>query len=360
MPLFRLLRVAGVFTAIADIMAGYLILRFYGAGQGNLRSLPFILGASACLYMAGMTWNDVFDADADCKNRPERPIPCGAVSLTAGVLIAAILTVVGLLLAMTAGFKSFLVTCVLLTLILGYNAGLKRIEILGPLAMGACRGMNLVLGMSAHPDLMLLLAIPLVHVPPILLAAYTACVTVLAGNETPAITVRQDPAAPPDPAAENEDQADSDMETEIMPAEKTPGRILPPPPKNTLENRPCSIMLILSLAAIITIPLTAAWIMPHTDLALIIFGLLVLLLACSGYTTLRQCSFASVRRFVGTAIAGMVLLDAGFVASVALVSPESITHIPLALPSMDGLAGVALVAAMIIPTVIFKQRFAVT
>ncbi len=40
----------------------------------------------------------------------------------------------------------------LVACVLGYNAGLKR-TVLGPEVMGACRGLNLLLGMSQAEDL---------------------------------------------------------------------------------------------------------------------------------------------------------------------------------------------------------------
>ena len=97
MPLLRLVRLPGIFTAFADILAGYLIVRFAGSGAGEIRSLGFLLGASACIYMAGMVWNDVFDYEEDRVSRPERPLPSGLVSLTGAFMIGVILSVAGLM-----------------------------------------------------------------------------------------------------------------------------------------------------------------------------------------------------------------------------------------------------------------------
>src|SRR5262245_41794258 len=44
-------------------------------------SFGLLLLASACLYWGGMVWNDYFDREQDYRERPERPIPSGRVSL---------------------------------------------------------------------------------------------------------------------------------------------------------------------------------------------------------------------------------------------------------------------------------------
>ena len=75
---FELLRFPAVFTAIADVMMGFLVT--FGA---VIRAPPFVMlaAASALLYLSGMVLNDVFDADVDAMERPHRPIPSQRVSL---------------------------------------------------------------------------------------------------------------------------------------------------------------------------------------------------------------------------------------------------------------------------------------
>src|SRR5207244_765969 len=75
--LLALLRPPNVFTAVADSAAGLLLARQGGA----LARDPglWCLAASACLYLGGIALNDYFDRDVDARERPERPIPAGAV-----------------------------------------------------------------------------------------------------------------------------------------------------------------------------------------------------------------------------------------------------------------------------------------
>ena len=76
----RLMRLPNVTTAWADIVAGYLIVQMAFSG-GDWTAFPFLLLASSCLYLSGMVFNDIADREEDALERPDRPIPSGAVRL---------------------------------------------------------------------------------------------------------------------------------------------------------------------------------------------------------------------------------------------------------------------------------------
>ena len=112
-----------------------------------------LLAASSLLYISGVILNDVFDLEIDRQQRPERPLPSGRVSLAAARRLGWRLLVLGVLLGAGAGFfvghlRPGVVAALLATCILLYDAWLKRTP-LGPLAMGACRMLNVLLGMNA-------------------------------------------------------------------------------------------------------------------------------------------------------------------------------------------------------------------
>lgn len=144
----QLCRFAAVFTAMADIFLGYLLSH---SGFDSPRDFGLLLGASSCLYLAGMVFNDVFDRETDARERPQRPIPAGRISLRAAVRSGVLLVVAGLVLACTAGMNSAIVAGVLTAYIFLYD-GLLKSTIIGPLAMGACRFMNVMLGASGAPE----------------------------------------------------------------------------------------------------------------------------------------------------------------------------------------------------------------
>jgi 4-hydroxybenzoate polyprenyltransferase len=155
LPYAQLLRLPNVFTAMADIGLAALAV---GALSGRIVPFVLLLLASSCLYCAGMVWNDYFDLEEDKRDRPLRPLPTGKVSLRAAAQLGIVLLSAGVALAALAGAlgESFrltpLVLAVLLTgAILLYDAWLKR-TVLGPVGMGTCRFLNVLLGLSVLPD----------------------------------------------------------------------------------------------------------------------------------------------------------------------------------------------------------------
>lgn len=141
----ELVRLPNLFTAMADVLAGYLI----AAGSGFRLSLvgPLLLSTS-CLYAAGCVLNDVVDRDKDGHERPSRPIPSGRIGVGQAGLLCVALFGFGLAAALWSGWPALLVGLALGGLIIAYNLFYKEQEILGPAAMGACRAVNLILGMS--------------------------------------------------------------------------------------------------------------------------------------------------------------------------------------------------------------------
>lgn len=137
----RLLRIPNVFTAIADIALGAFV-------TGDGREFGWLAAASACLYSAGMVWNDVFDLDQDSRERPFRPLPSGMIPIRSAHRLGATLLLTGFAFATVVGIRSAAIAGALVVAILGYDAVLKRTRF-GPAAMGACRFLNVLLGLSA-------------------------------------------------------------------------------------------------------------------------------------------------------------------------------------------------------------------
>jgi hypothetical protein len=147
----QLLRIPNVFTAVADIAMGGMLA---GGLQVDWRAWALLMLASALLYLAGMVLNDVFDYELDCVERPERPLPSGRISLsTARRLGWTLLSVgVGCALASAAlrqpfGTASVIAAGALAVAIVLYDALLKPTPV-GPVAMGTCRALNVLLGAS--------------------------------------------------------------------------------------------------------------------------------------------------------------------------------------------------------------------
>ena len=144
----QLMRLPNVVTAAADSLAGWLLVAGTLSGPG--RWLPLV-ASSMVLYASGTMLNDVFDFEVDRRERPGRPLPSGRASRRTAAWLGGLGLALGPCLALASGAAvSGLVAFVLALTILGYDAGLKRTW-LGLALMGACRGLNLLLGMS-HAD----------------------------------------------------------------------------------------------------------------------------------------------------------------------------------------------------------------
>jgi 4-hydroxybenzoate polyprenyltransferase len=146
---FELLRLPAVFTAIADVIMGYLVT------HGELRPLAhsgLLILSSALIYLAGMVLNDVNDVDIDAIERPQRPIPSGRIPLASAKRLGWGLLISGVIAAWIAALitrspwpvpvGTALAVCVYL-----YDSVFKWTP-LAPVLMASCRFLNVMLGMS--------------------------------------------------------------------------------------------------------------------------------------------------------------------------------------------------------------------
>lgn len=180
----ELIRVPAVFSAHADIVAGFIIA---GGAAAHLGRLIALMAATTLLYSAGMALNDVFDVAIDREERPRRPIPSGRVGLAEAFVIGMGGLITGAYFASLAGWVSAVVALLLVVAIIAYNGGLKCRPVAGPAAMGACRYLNLALGLSVVPHLPTMLLLPAIT------GVFIFGVTVLSrhevygGNVSPAV-----------------------------------------------------------------------------------------------------------------------------------------------------------------------------
>ncbi|WKX76982.1 UbiA family prenyltransferase [Zobellia laminariae] len=151
----RLARPANLPTAAADILAGVAIGGvFVGSmdagfvGSSLFINIVYLVFSSVFLYAGGVILNDVFDFKLDQVERPERPIPSGVVPFNAAAMYGATTLVIGVLLAFLVSGTSGIVAVALALAILLYDGIAKKYDFFGPLSMGLCRGINLLLGMS--------------------------------------------------------------------------------------------------------------------------------------------------------------------------------------------------------------------
>ncbi len=154
------MRPANIVTSVADVLAGATIAGFFGSsGFGSPGFSPsqkiatgLLLSLSTIgLYGGGVVFNDVFDAALDAVERPERPIPSGLIKRREAAILGLVLLVAGILIALWVHPVSGLLAGLIATAALLYDKWGKHHTFLGPLNMGLCRGLNLLLGISVLP-----------------------------------------------------------------------------------------------------------------------------------------------------------------------------------------------------------------
>ncbi|MBE2999138.1 UbiA family prenyltransferase [Nocardiopsis sp. HNM0947] len=168
--LARLVRLPAALSVPGDTLAG-------AAAAGRLGrpgtwALP---AASACMYWAGMALNDYADRELDAVERPERPIPSGAVRPGEALAVAAGLTAAGVGVAAAGGGRhSAAVAGALAATVWGYDLVLKPTR-LAPLGMAVNRGLDVLMGAGDRPGAALR--------PALVMAAHTYGVTALSRGE---------------------------------------------------------------------------------------------------------------------------------------------------------------------------------
>lgn len=144
----ELTRPPALCTAPADAVTGLALTLAWSGDAGALHhALLPACAVSVCLYAAGMITNDIFDAQLDAQERPERPLPSGRASVRGALTLALTLQALALALSAThsrAALAAATLTCGATYL---YNALLKGTPA-GPLSMAACRVGNLWVGVT--------------------------------------------------------------------------------------------------------------------------------------------------------------------------------------------------------------------
>lgn len=144
----RLLRPANIVTSVADVLAGIAISGYLVNFETDYFPVLLLCVSTIGLYGGGIVFNDVFDAELDKLERPERAIPSGAVKLNEAIFLGIFLLVTGIAAAFFLSVLSGILAVLIAFFALLYNKYAKHHSFLGPLNMGLCRGLNLLLGIS--------------------------------------------------------------------------------------------------------------------------------------------------------------------------------------------------------------------
>ncbi|MCX2450625.1 UbiA-like protein EboC [Pedobacter sp. PLR] len=167
-----IIRPANLVTSVADVLAGVAISGYFLTTAFDFEHLAPILLlciSTLGLYSGGVIFNDVFDAEKDKKERPGRPIPSGAISQKDAAVFGGICFTVGIVAAAAVNLTSLVLALLILTAALTYDKWSKHLTVMGPVNMGLCRGLNLLLGVSIFsrsPEIwwLVIAIIPIVYI----------------------------------------------------------------------------------------------------------------------------------------------------------------------------------------------------
>ena len=147
----QLVRLPNVFTLLSDSTAAAIVA--VGTLIPLTAFIPTML-VSLMAYWAGMILNDVVDLEEDRRDRPNRPLAAEAISpVVAGHVGTGMLLVGPILILAVCTYHSvsalwlgaaFLAAAGLSIAVRSYNSPLKQTP-LGPLLMGSCRAINILM-----------------------------------------------------------------------------------------------------------------------------------------------------------------------------------------------------------------------
>ena len=140
-----LARVSNLPTVWTNVLAGMV-----AAGAFSWHAWAWLGLAVSMLYTGGMYTNDAFDAAIDAVRRGDRPIPAGDVARGTAFLVGFALLFMGMVAAIHVRQTPAVSTAAatLVVAIVYYNSRHKE-DALGPVVMGACRGLVYVVAGAA-------------------------------------------------------------------------------------------------------------------------------------------------------------------------------------------------------------------
>jgi len=127
------------------------VLTFTGAFvAGNALSLPFAVVAAVvatvCATGAGNAVNDYFDREIDRVNRPDRPIPRGAVSPRGALAFSGVLFAVAVVAALTLPLAALLIAVVNSLALIAYTEFFKGLPGVGNVVVAYLTGSTFLFG----------------------------------------------------------------------------------------------------------------------------------------------------------------------------------------------------------------------
>jgi hypothetical protein len=143
----QIARVSNTPTVVSNAIAGAVLVSV----TADAVTVALVALAMALFYTAGMVLNDVADAEIDRVQRPERPIPSGAISPRAATIAFAGLIGAGIALLAAEGLAPLVAGIGLVALIVLYDLWHKG-NVISPVLMAGCRALVYVIAGLAIAD----------------------------------------------------------------------------------------------------------------------------------------------------------------------------------------------------------------
>ena len=169
----ELIRLPNLLTAWGDPIVGAL----WAGGIHNPGRMSAAVTGVLFVYAGGMILNDVADFTTDARERPGRPLPSGRIRRSLAAWAGTGCMAVGLAAFVASGVIVACIGATLIALALLYNFALKQTWA-GPIAMGGCRTLSVLVGAAAAGSLT-----PGAWIAAAIIGGYVAILSSAARNE---------------------------------------------------------------------------------------------------------------------------------------------------------------------------------
>lgn len=145
-PYITLIRpVNFVITALSIFVASLLA----GGTQAQFLHMLFASLSGALIGSGGMVINDILDVEIDMINKPDRPIPSGAVDRYDAMMFYGALTGAGMIMAAYTTKPAFIIAFITAPMLILYSKVLKGTPLIGNMLIGGLTGLAFIFGGAA-------------------------------------------------------------------------------------------------------------------------------------------------------------------------------------------------------------------
>ncbi len=134
-----------VITALSIFVASLLA----GGTHAHILQMVFASLGGALIGSGGMVINDILDVEIDMINKPERPIPSGAVDRYDAMMFYGALTGAGMIMIAYTTKPAFIIASIAVPLIVLYSRVFKGTPLIGNMIVGGLTGLAFIFGGAA-------------------------------------------------------------------------------------------------------------------------------------------------------------------------------------------------------------------